>query len=1426
MQRLLFFLFALFMGSSLFAQVEVNVKLKAESHSLNSYLEALADPQSSLRPSGQLLVDFPFVEKIAQSQSLRAAPQASNSGISGIFTLQMNAPHPGLAISELRQSGAFEWVEANRTVSLHAIEADPPNDDSVAVQWYHSYVKTFDAWEITRGDATVKVGIIDTGLDFAHPEFKGQIAINTGEDFNGNGTFEPWSSTQSRNGVFGDFDGIDNDGNGYTDDVVGYDFTDQPRSPFGGDYLGDDPNPADDNRHGTLVAGVIHAKANNQIGGVGLAPDTRLVVLRAFSASGQGEDDDIARAIIYAADNGVRVLNFSFGDIYPSKTMHEAIKYAYSRGVIMIGSAGNGTGDELHYPSGFNEVISVSASTYDPSSDGREYLWPLSSYGVSVDLCAPGAGIVTTTLIDTSQTGKITQYARIQGTSFAAPMVSAAAALLLTTRPTLTPQQARGILVSSADDISSPGWDHFTGAGRLNIVKALQTVGASLVQLTSPVNDGGTDADSIFIEGTVLDPQFSSWSLEYQKGLEGSPEWISLFEGQTRQTKRDTLYLWRLDTLPEGEYTLRLRVERSNGFPVEDRIRFVRETTAPEIRIKLAKPAWDNEKRTFLILYRDSDQGQHVLHFRPKNSVEPFKQLAFDRITRNGEFLLDNHLLKNGEYEFFIEGTNLAGMKGQSSLQNFRFEAEFVNRAGYRLLDYTLPMGRFLENTYDFNNNTFKEVVLSEYNSQLAFGKLKFYEFDGFDFRLRDSIGFRDILIPKDVADTDGDGLLELLCSANDSLYVLEQGAVGLFPKERIYENFGNGYFAARWADIDDDDKLELLAKDFAHYYVFEGEGDSYILADSLKDFTGNYMGSIAPRLLVGDFDEDDVTETIFGDADGDIIAFEPLFNGRYQPVFIDTTSLTKSGNYLCQGDFDGDGVEEFFVASHSSELRNADFEYDAPYWQLRIFRYKKDNEFEVAWEDYLYDIDVERLNGATAGNLDQHPDVELVFSTYPRTYLIDFNQSTQTYQMSWFLYGSLATHHVIADFNGNGVNELALGRGDTTFFWEKDIAYTGPGIVTSLDGIVLGPQKVLLKWPVAPGAIDYELFQVHIDSAGGPLFSGISGTRFLATQDLIENEPYRFFVRSDDGQQVSPFGNQIIRIPHANNQLDSIEVINERQIALRFDWAVTARERDKVFFVLNGEHSPLTITQTGDVSNRLILSFEKNFETGMNALIIDSLFLDADYGIFDPASSVFTFEYLPVEEDFLYLTNWSVLADQEAELVFNYELDESALLPANYSVFPFGKVIAVSWVDASHEAVKVQVDEVTLGSLGYPVSIVVAPAVCAINDACIRADEGNTATFSSFQDDLAKVYVYPNPVRPTPLFDGLRFANLTQTANIRIITASGRMVTELKETDGDGGLTWNMQDFRGERIPPGVYLYYVTDGNGNEFMGKFSVIH
>ncbi|MEM6804016.1 MAG: S8 family serine peptidase, partial [Bacteroidota bacterium] len=543
---------------SAIGQIELNVKLYPGNQALQQFLQSDKGTGSLAKslPAG-LAQNFPFLQKVQKAQGFQTDPR--KKGISPeldvLFSLTFdeNGNNSSL-INQLRSSGAFEFVEENRTMQLHDSPHEIiPTDDSLSSQWYHSFIQSFEAWEYTKGSPNIKIGVIDTGLDYDHPEFTGQYLVNSLEDANANGSFEPWPSTEQRNGVSGDFDGLDNDNNGFIDDVSGYDFTDQPRNPVGGDYLFPDPNPTDDNNHGTMVSGVIFAKHDNTFGGAGLAPDCKLLPIRAFGPSGAGEDDDIARSIIYAADQGVQILNFSFGDIYPSLMVHEAIKYAYNKGIVMVSSAGNARGDDLHYPSGFNEVISVSASTADLES-GREFLFPLSSYGLTVDLCAPGAGIFTPIPRDTSMSIN-ESFIRTQGTSFSAPMVAATIALLFAKDGIRTPQQIRGILTSSADDLSDPGWDHLTGAGRLNILRALQVVGASHVELISPENDRGSDKNEVFIIGTVLDPEFEKYHIEYQVGTEDDNPWIPILADQVYQTDQDTLARWDLTDLAEGEYT-------------------------------------------------------------------------------------------------------------------------------------------------------------------------------------------------------------------------------------------------------------------------------------------------------------------------------------------------------------------------------------------------------------------------------------------------------------------------------------------------------------------------------------------------------------------------------------------------------------------------------------------------------------------------------------------------------------------------------------------------------------------------------------------------------------------------------------------------------------------------------------------------------
>lgn len=1401
-----------------FSQVQLNVKAQPGSEAL-SFLQA---PSTYRLPANHPLRS---VSEVKPLHPLTSPSDRAQDPLKEIFTLSFPGNSGNTYRNQLLQLGEFEWVEVNGMVPIIKARVESVDDSSAReALWFHDVIRTDEAWQVTRGSSQIKIGILDTGLDYEHPELIGSVAVKAAEDVNGNGRFDPWPDSILVDGVSGDFDGVDNDNNGYTDDVIGYDFTDQPRSPFGGDYLFEDPNPLDDNDHGTLVAGIISADPNNSSLARGVAPNCELVTLRAFAANGAGEDDDIARAIVYAADNDVDILNFSFGDIYPSQMMHAAIQYAYQKGVVMVASAGNGTGDNLHYPSNFPEVISVSASALGVDGSS-EFLWPLSSFGLTVDLCAPGSGILTTVVRDTLDDGEICELGIFSGTSTAAPMVSAAVGVLFAERGKLSPDAVRGYLTGSATDIANEGWDHLTGAGRLDLVELLGQVGGSIARIESPANDFGTSSNEIPLQVTVLDPEFSSFHLEYEAGTDGNDNWIPILSDQTDQVEASQVGIWDVASLADGEYTLRLRIDKTDGSTAEDRIRVVVDRSPPVIEVREAATVWDNDVRKLMVVYRNSDRGQTRLSFRSTGETD-FRQLPFDRMTRNGFFVLGPELIQGDSVTFFLSTTNEAGQTASSAPQTIAYHPSYVSPIGWDTLTYSIPMGHYLAAPQDFDGDGLLEVVMSEYDDNLGFGKLKAYEYNGTQFTALDSLNFKPILIPKDIADTDNDGLLELLCSVNDSGYVIEQAAPGLFPQIITHENLGQGYFPAQFAEVNGDGQLDYLAKDLVDYRVFEGDGNGgFLNGPQLPDVSGNYIGSVAPKVLVEDFDGDGQNEIVYGDFDGDLLVYE--FDGSsYQLVWTDTTSLTQTGSYLAKGDFDGDGQLEWVVGAHPSTNRNEiDFEYNAPYWHLRVFGATGNNQYEERQSLFFFDLDTDNFNALTVANVDDDPEDELLFSTFPRTYIFEHNGSKLA--PTWFHYGGLTTHHWVGDVNGNGTPEFALGRGDKALFWEKDVNYNGPDVVSDLTAYGPSPAQVQLCWTAASNADSYRIWRGEIN--GGSIFiEAIDSSAQLdyLDQNLTNGQTYLYLIESKApalNPIFSPFSNAAVVTPDVLGRLDSVVAVDVRHALAHFSVPVQATAEQIPHFRLNGNTVPATLISSGDLNQTILLGFEEEF-LATNTLTIDSTFLDRDARRLDPLGRQASFSYVEDTTQQAHFTKWTVLNGSQARIWFNFSMDTSVLNLSRYEVAPLGRVAAVEFFEGDPNSVLVSVEGVTLGSLGYPVSITLNGG-SALNGAFMRTDAGNVATFSSFQEDLSQVYVYPNPYQGNDFFEGIRFANLSRQCTVTVYTASGRLIAQFVENDGDGGVEWDLRNTKGERIVPGNYLYRVESEGLEPFVGTFSIL-
>ncbi|OVE75275.1 hypothetical protein BVX98_07995 [bacterium F11] len=304
------------------------------------------------------------------------------------------------------------------------------------------------AWDTHTGTTGVVVAIIDTGLDWDHPDIEGNLWQNVGES----------SGTITTTGV-------DNDGNGKIDDNFGYDFGD------------DDGDPDDDcynsfflfdfGGHGTHVSGIVGADGNNAVGVSGVNWIVSLMALKVAPSNCLITTDAFADAIRYATDEGADVINISLGGEADS-TVEIALNYAELNGVVLIAAAGNEatSNSQFSYPAAYDNVMAVAAT------DRNDQLGTFSNFGSWVQISGPGVAIRSTLPV---QDGS---YAFWSGTSMASPMVAGIAGLVLAQYPSLTDDEVYQRLLDSTEDIDSlnPGFGGQLGAGRVNVARAMMSV--------------------------------------------------------------------------------------------------------------------------------------------------------------------------------------------------------------------------------------------------------------------------------------------------------------------------------------------------------------------------------------------------------------------------------------------------------------------------------------------------------------------------------------------------------------------------------------------------------------------------------------------------------------------------------------------------------------------------------------------------------------------------------------------------------------------------------------------------------------------------------------------------------------------------------------------------------------------------------------
>lgn len=357
-------------------------------------------------PKNRIIVKFkPYTSSSLKNSLFQSFGIQRKEALRLSQTYVVNIPErrAGEIIGRFLKNPLVEYAEEDYVVK--AVEI--PNDPLFPDQWGLSKIKSPSSWDISHGLSSINIAIVDTGISASHADLGSKIT-------------KAANCTTSSGCIL-------------------------ISSAF------------DDNGHGSHVAGIASSATNNSTGISGTAYDTSLVSVKVLDSNGSGYYSWVANGIVWAADNGAKVINLSLGGTSSSTTLLNAVNYAWNKGVVVVAAAGNSNSSRRFYPAYYSNSIATAAT------DQNDKKASFSNYGSWVDVAAPGVSILST-----YNNG---DYAYLSGTSMATPFVSGLAGLVFGANPTWTNSQVRNKIQSTSDAISGTGT--YWAYGRINACKAL-----------------------------------------------------------------------------------------------------------------------------------------------------------------------------------------------------------------------------------------------------------------------------------------------------------------------------------------------------------------------------------------------------------------------------------------------------------------------------------------------------------------------------------------------------------------------------------------------------------------------------------------------------------------------------------------------------------------------------------------------------------------------------------------------------------------------------------------------------------------------------------------------------------------------------------------------------------------------------------------
>ncbi len=1349
----------------------------------------------SARSTG--LKDF---DSFLQSSQLKEISPVLNKAQNRFFVASFHQDIDWQNLENLHFSG-IEYVQPNYLSKLFL----QPNDSLYVEQLVNlenSLVP--DAWDITVGNDQIIVAVVDSGINFDHPDLQSNIYYNPGEIPN---------------------DGIDNDGNGYIDDWRGWDFVHAPElsSIAIGDYLDRDNDPNDDLFHGTHVSGIIAADTNNQEGIAGISWNAKILPIRAgfatnIAGAGYLQDSDAAAGIIYAADMQADIINISWGDVNYSPIIADACDYALQRGSIIVAAAGNSSVSidrQLMYPAKLASTIAVGAV------DSNLQLASFSCYGPQMDIVAPGSSIIST------YSGNHL-YQTLSGTSMSAPFVAGCLALLLSFEPGLDFAEIKSRLATSAIDLGEKGFDVYYANGLIDAQALLINQNTANIEIEHPADFAGFSS-SFPIIGSVSATAFSHYRVDYaSEDEDGNLSWqpvnpqISYYY---EPVESDVIANFVVNpNLADSTYLVKVEV-----FSYNNSYR-----TTFSVYIDQTPPVYLPEYSSWMQRY-EAENNEYFINVIFDEAV--FLQNTDDPQQYNLPIKANsNHVLK-----LYHDPVNLP--IDLYAVNNVGLEIYVDNAFNFLRTYHSIDQNLYLQSTagqqiyafyktYDFDDNGKHDFVgIVNEDGQ---NRLKIFEpnqteiIEKFDF----GVGYW----PHDIGDSDGNGIEIITMNIDQPVIFAAENSD--YPS--IQYNLDYTAFGANFADYDGDgiDEIVLIRNETINgatkkvMSLIKRNGTDFNLEHTIVNPTEPSIWNVfSNRIVCGDLDGDQYPDLVASDLDGDVMIFENL-TGEFE---LSWTAKLPLGNsyYLAMGDFTGDGQNELCAGGYN-------LDYSEPERSFSFFQFFKsvgNNDYEAI--GYISFSEVANSNSITTADLDGDGTQEIIVGVPPNIYIIDYQEGEfiPIWQGNSF---SNATNVVAAapQTDSNDAYIICNQKIDSNIqssLIRKNEVFTGPPTPSRFTVFPLDENSVQLNW-LHSSTTSFNIYRKQNEIVE-LLASNWNAFEFVDTGLAAEDTLY-YQVTAVDASYDPPESLPTVwkqAVPDIPSQITEVKMTSSNELKAIFSKPLSPAAVNRGNFWVTPEIGNPVSLNLLEQNTAVILRFSQNFlpDPGQYCLHFSLIGNTGVPATGSPAGFHFTEDIMPPE-----IVRTTILTEDQVSITFSEAMQVLQTEDlANYVFLPPAND-SENFITA---AIYEESDScfVTL-DFSYPFQISTQPYFIKLNG--MQDLAGNelsssqnkchfSLTANSGFRNLKQLKVYPNPLDMSKsVFGKISFINLPQdmSGNVWIYDLSGNLIFN----DEFGpfshpaqSYSWNCRNRAGKRISSGIYYYILRMGKDAR-RGKIIVIN